>query len=380
MEFLDENISQDYECPICMVVLKDPQMVSCCGRKFCRSCIDRIVDANKPCPYCKEEFTCMAEKQLNRRILDLKIKCARAKVGCEWTGELRLLDSHLQNVCLFAEVVCRLGCGAVMLREALEHHEVDYCAKRSPESKLLRLTQRLETRLQSVEKICEEQTTKITHLEEEVIRLTECNEAKSLEIASLNQSIQSMKDNHQVDMTQSLKAIQGELIKRCFCLSFSLNLEECDWVGPPFLSHQNGYLLQLSASMSKHQSSLSKFMRSVILSGARPDKYPIMLAVDILPRQNDEASLDWPIYISVDVLVLTNSDSDANGKLVTLSCYKGSPPSSSAAAPTRSPDYEDDDDDDDDNEYVIAHASHSFTCCLVILNIKLSLEPLTSQK
>lgn len=371
LEFLDDNISQDYECPICMVILKNPQMVSCCGRKFCKSCIDRIVDANKPCPYCKEEFTCMAEKQLNRRILDLNIKCARAKVGCDWIGELRQLDSHLQNACLYAEVVCRLGCGEIMLREILEHHEMDNCVKRPPESKLLRLTQKLECRLESVEKICEEQNGKIAHLEEEVHRLTECNEAKSLEIASLTQSLHSMKDNHQDDMTQSLKAIEGELIRRCFCLSFSLCLDESDWVGPPFFSHQNGYLLQLSASMPKHQSVLSRFVRSVILTGARPDRYPITLSVDILPRQQDEASLDWPIHISVDVLILTNSDSDANAKLVTVSCYKGLPPSQEDL-PDRSPDY---DEDDYDDECVIAHVSHSFTCSLVILKINRSLEP-----
>ena len=33
---------KDLECPVCMLVLRDPHLISCCGNHFCRNCISRV--------------------------------------------------------------------------------------------------------------------------------------------------------------------------------------------------------------------------------------------------------------------------------------------------------------------------------------------------
>ena len=43
------------ECPICLHILRDPYQVTCCGKSFCRLCIDRVKGDLKPCPCCNTE-------------------------------------------------------------------------------------------------------------------------------------------------------------------------------------------------------------------------------------------------------------------------------------------------------------------------------------
>ena len=366
-DFLENDLPSDYECPVCLLVLRDPQMVSCCGRKYCSTCISRISEAAKPCPFCKDPFQCMAEKQLNRRILDLKVRCGKTKLGCDWVGEIRQIENHEATACMYTETLCSLGCGVVIQRQYLEQHEVDECIKRPVESKLLRLTQKLEARLQSLEEKCESQNTKMKQLEDEVCLLKECNDKQRCEIVSLNQVIQKMSSSQQTDLTQSLKAIQGELIRRCFCFSLALSSRDASWVSPSFLSHQNGYVLQLTACMKRYRSVLKSFVRSVFQSGGRPDRYPISLSLNVLPQKVTEVQLDWPVYISVDILVLSNTDVEANAKLVTVTCFKGSP-LESTHLPTE-------EEEDTDEELMIGHANHSFSCRLVVIKIDHGPEP-----
>ena len=82
--FLDQCLSK-YECPICLLVMREPHIVSCCGKKFCKACMDKIPE--KKCPICAQPFTSMQEKELERQILDLKVKCCTE--NCDWVGELR---------------------------------------------------------------------------------------------------------------------------------------------------------------------------------------------------------------------------------------------------------------------------------------------------
>ena len=42
------------ECPACQLSLHYPQRVTCCQRRFCRVCIEKLLKDGKPCPKCKE--------------------------------------------------------------------------------------------------------------------------------------------------------------------------------------------------------------------------------------------------------------------------------------------------------------------------------------
>ena len=42
------------ECPACKLLLRYPQRVTCCQRRFCEECIEKLLKDGEPCPKCKE--------------------------------------------------------------------------------------------------------------------------------------------------------------------------------------------------------------------------------------------------------------------------------------------------------------------------------------
>ena len=100
-EFVDGPPKElHWECSICLLVLRQPYLVDCCGNHFCKACLERVSEANeiKGCPLCKQEkFTFIPNKGLERVLNQRKVYCSNKKSGCEWTGELRQLDSHLND-------------------------------------------------------------------------------------------------------------------------------------------------------------------------------------------------------------------------------------------------------------------------------------------
>ncbi len=127
------------ECPICLQIIREPHQVTCCGKKFCKTCIDYIKVIQKPCPTCKEEFSSFADKGLKQSLYGLKVRCSHQKDGCEWTGELRQLDEHLntdpqpENLldgCQFVEINCIYNCRNHQQRRYIQNHQIKDCPKR----------------------------------------------------------------------------------------------------------------------------------------------------------------------------------------------------------------------------------------------------------
>ena len=128
------------ECPVCLLVLKEPCLISCCGHKFCRECIERIEKDKKGCAICNEpNFTFIRERALERSLKDLEVWCSYRKEGCEWKGKLGKLEGHLNrdpsaenqlNGCQFVAVECTYKCGAWFQRLHITTHETRQCKKR----------------------------------------------------------------------------------------------------------------------------------------------------------------------------------------------------------------------------------------------------------
>ena len=128
------------ECPVCLLVLKEPCLISCCGHKFCRKCIERIKDSEVPCPLCSQpNFTFLRERALERSLNDWKVWCTYRKKGCKWKGRLRKLEKHLNqdlsqenrlNGCQFVAVECTYKCGKWFYRCHITTHETQQCKKR----------------------------------------------------------------------------------------------------------------------------------------------------------------------------------------------------------------------------------------------------------
>ena len=130
------------ECPVCLLILKEPCLISCCGHKFCRECIERVKNDDKPCPLCGEQdFTFMRERGLERFLQGSEVWCAHKDEGCEWKGELGKLQEHLNqdpctspgiqlNGCEFVAVECMYKCGEWFQHRHIATHQKEQCKKR----------------------------------------------------------------------------------------------------------------------------------------------------------------------------------------------------------------------------------------------------------
>lgn len=126
-------------CSICLLVLREPQLTSCCGYSFCQGCIEKIAASPSPeCPLCRKEFHVWPNKWLKRELYQLKVYCTHRNDGCGWTGPLEQLDEHvnydadtndLTKGCGFVSIKCD-ACGENVPRKGYGVHISDLCDKR----------------------------------------------------------------------------------------------------------------------------------------------------------------------------------------------------------------------------------------------------------
>ena len=138
-EFVERPQELQKDCPICLVVLREPFQVTCCGYSFCRTCIERIQTNKNACPTCKKaSVSVYPNKGLQRSLYAFQVRCVHQKSGCEWTGELGKLDRHLNvnpdmgkqlNGCAFAALACT-HCGQYFQRHHVQAHESESCPQR----------------------------------------------------------------------------------------------------------------------------------------------------------------------------------------------------------------------------------------------------------
>ena len=123
------------ECPICLLVLREPYQATCCGKSSCKECIESVKVRNNRCPTCKaEDFFSYPNLGLQQSLYDFRVYCTYKSKGCEWTGELRELDNHLNSDppadkslegCPFTKISCPLGyasCEVKLLRNEMKSH------------------------------------------------------------------------------------------------------------------------------------------------------------------------------------------------------------------------------------------------------------------
>ena len=144
-EFVD-SISDTLSCSICFLPFRDPHLVSCCGAKFCETCIGRVKAAGQPCPLCKQEFNTMLDRSMQRKVLELNVCCSGKQDGCQWVGELRQVVNHEREECEWAVVGCSYQCGAYLPRRLMAEHEHDMCPQRPIDIKLESFTKKMEER------------------------------------------------------------------------------------------------------------------------------------------------------------------------------------------------------------------------------------------
>ena len=138
-EFVERPKELETDCPICLLVLRDPFQTSCCGNSFCQSCVKYVQADEKACPTCNEvDFGVFPDKRLRRSLYAFQVRCVHQKSGCEWVGELGELDRHLNLNpklgkklvgCAFAAVACT-HCCEYFQRRHVHAHETESCPQR----------------------------------------------------------------------------------------------------------------------------------------------------------------------------------------------------------------------------------------------------------
>ena len=128
------TISRNFLCLICFSVLKDPVLCPRNQHCFCRGCITKHLENSRRCPTCADELTEETLIQPPRMVKDyldeLNIRCVYRDRGCEEIVQLQHLDQH-EDSCGFTPAVCgNQGCGAILNKRDLIHHESELCEYR----------------------------------------------------------------------------------------------------------------------------------------------------------------------------------------------------------------------------------------------------------
>ena len=130
------------DCPICLLVLREPLQLECCGSACCEACINKVLDERGSCPTCNElRPKTFRDKRLKQTLSGFHVYCIHRdteKQGCEWVGELGDLDRHINanpsaenphEGCQFTEVKCKF-CQERIQRVFVKHHQMKDCPKR----------------------------------------------------------------------------------------------------------------------------------------------------------------------------------------------------------------------------------------------------------
>ena len=177
---------------MCLQIIREPYQVTCCGYSFCRVCIERIKTDNKHCPTCNEEnITIFPDKRLQRSLYDFEVYCTHKDKGCNWTGELRQLENHLNENpqldrelegCLFTRVDCKfksVGCGVKTARGNVPVHLKDHSDNH------LKLLQNSKSPLSAAFLEAQEQNGKL-----------------SQHVLGVNRTVSELKEKHERELSQ----------------------------------------------------------------------------------------------------------------------------------------------------------------------------------
>ena len=295
------------ECPVCLLTLRDPHVISCCGNEFCQVCIERVQRDGKPCPLCNEpKFTTFLHKKLVREVNALTVCCPQKELGCDWEGELGQLQSHLSpgagvvssKGCGFVIVDCAYQCGAQLQRQLLQKHEMEICPKRPIELQVGNLMEKFEAisvefkRVSTENQQLRQELDKVKEIhKQELCQMMQNNQLEfnqlKLELSGVKELNKEMKKlcdklrREQVSLKTDVdkqKAMQNDFDKRFVSLQtltiplpvppFYFSMPNVDhfqsnnlvYCSEPFYSHPGGYKMSVFVYPNGHDDCSGHFL------------------------------------------------------------------------------------------------------------------------
>ena len=132
-DFID-GVPEDLYCKKCILVARRLTITNCCGESFCHACIADTQEEGKPCPECGEkEYTTVGHIKNQKKVYGLQVYCIMKEKGCDWSGTLKQLETHLdpdQDNCQYVDTKCPLNCHMTIPKNKVEQHVAQHCAKR----------------------------------------------------------------------------------------------------------------------------------------------------------------------------------------------------------------------------------------------------------
>ena len=301
-DFVDESL----ECPVCLLTLRGPHVVSCCGKEFCQFCIERVQRDGKPCPLCnKSRFSTFPHKKLVGEVNDLVVHCPQKELSYGQKGELVQQEQHLNPMSssndeygnMFVE--CSYRCGAHIHQQKVREHESDIHPRRPVEVQLASLMQTLSAVTVELNKLREDHKREVHEMKQSFKwQLREVKEDQKRDLDKLKHELAMvMKENDQLRTTQDI--IEG----KCASLQihktplpvppfyFQMNnvrhymKADCIFYSDPFYSHPGGY----------------KMFISIHPNGLGSHKHTHLSLFIIICRGEFDDQLQWPFDGNITV-------------------------------------------------------------------------------
>lgn len=188
--FLSQPVDDNLLCGLCLDVFDKPTTACTEGHTFCAECLASIHPPPR-CPTCRSALLSPAalNRPLQNMIGNLRVCCKyhdggssappsrrqrtradggeKQPRGCAWRGKVEELAGHL-TTCAFAEVACKLGCGASVTQGQLDSH-LAACPHRVVECSLCSAS--LQARKLDAHKMdCPEEMTRCSYCDEPMLR------------------------------------------------------------------------------------------------------------------------------------------------------------------------------------------------------------------
>ena len=136
-QFVDEEkLPDECTCPICTLVQREAHQVICCGKIYCKSCLDELKSKSDyfKCPNCRSslhgENKYFPDKNTITKIRHFAIYCNKKGKGCQWEGLLKDFEEGHLLKCPYQIIVCSNKCGVTLQRQELDRHLEEECPRR----------------------------------------------------------------------------------------------------------------------------------------------------------------------------------------------------------------------------------------------------------
>ena len=295
-----------------MQVLRNPRQTDC-GHIFCEVCIRQVQASQKQtCPECNQPMvSTFQDKHFQRQLNDLQVQCTfhNEEGACDWTGELRELDNHLNlsptapdqllTGCKFVTLQCEFsyaGCEAQMPRKDMAVHMEDQSYHiQLLADKVSKQDRQIKEQIRQIEKL----TAKLQMKEEETAyTIQQMQQEFTLQLQSKDEEI-----THFMQQKQNIKSTT-KLYQVNFCFTLDKfkrrKKKNEEWYSEPFHTHPRGYRMCVRIDANGFESSKYVSLYTCIMRGEFDDE------------------LTWPFHGKVTVELL-NQRKDSHHHAYTLS-------------------------------------------------------------